>query len=153
MKIILPSELELQIRAHGEKSYPHECCGIVAGTVQGETRHATEVRALTNLRETAGGAEFIEAHEGESAANRFFIDPREQMKVERELEKRRLAVLGFYHSHPNVAARPSKYDLDHAWPFYTYIIVSVRNGTSAEMTAWLLRDDRSAFDDVPIEFS
>jgi proteasome lid subunit RPN8/RPN11 len=55
-------------------------------------------------------------------------------------------LLGFYHSHPDHPARPSQYDLDHAWPFFSYIIVSVREGKPELMTSWRLKDDRSAFD-------
>ena len=55
-------------------------------------------------------------------------------------------LLGFYHSHPDHPARPSQYDLDHAFPTFSYIIVSVRGGTPEDMTSWRLRDDRSAFD-------
>jgi len=57
-----------------------------------------------------------------------------------------LDLLGFYHSHPDHPARPSQYDLDHAWPFFSYIIVSVRAGRPEAMTSWRLREDRSAFD-------
>ena len=55
-------------------------------------------------------------------------------------------LLGFYHSHPDHPARPSQYDLDHAWPFFSYIIVSVQKGEPQDMTSWRLREDRSAFD-------
>ena len=55
-------------------------------------------------------------------------------------------LLGFYHSHPDHPARPSQYDLDHAWPFFSYIIVSVRGGVPEDMTSWRLQEDRSAFD-------
>jgi proteasome lid subunit RPN8/RPN11 len=55
-------------------------------------------------------------------------------------------LLGFYHSHPDHPARPSQYDLDHAWPFFSYVIVSVQKGESRDMTSWRLREDRSAFD-------
>ena len=68
----------------------------------------------------------------------------------REAEKRATELgadlLGFYHSHPDHPARPSQYDLDHAWPFFSYIIVSVRAAPPEDMTSWRLRDDRSAFD-------
>ena len=155
-RIILPESLTVAIRSHGERAYPHECCGVLAGALGGDVRKVTEIHPLTNLREKENAAKFIEIATGESSANRYLIDPAEQMRVERDLTKRGLDALGFYHSHPNVAARPSKYDLDHAWPFYIYVIVSVRQGQpaeagkSAEMTAWLLRDDRSAFDSVEI---
>ena len=149
-KIILPESLAVAIHLHGERTYPHECCGILAGVLDGEVRKASETHPLTNLREKTTAAAWIEIAAGESAANRYLIDPAQQMQIERELSKRGLDVIGFYHSHPNVAARPSKYDLDHAWPFYIYVITSVRTGQATEMTAWLLRDDRSAFDPVEI---
>jgi proteasome lid subunit RPN8/RPN11 len=55
-------------------------------------------------------------------------------------------VIGFYHSHPDHPARPSQYDLDHAWPFMSYVIVSVLAGVPGAMTSWRLREDRSVFD-------
>lgn len=151
MKLILPREWEQRIRAHGERAYPHECCGILAGKGEGDTRRVFEVHPLANLREQEGAEKIIQTQKGESAANRYLIDPREQMRVERHLEQRGLALIGFYHSHPDVAPRPSQYDFDHAWPFYFYLIVSVRGGKSAGLQAWLLRDDRSAFQKVRVE--
>jgi proteasome lid subunit RPN8/RPN11 len=59
-------------------------------------------------------------------------------------------MIGIYHSHPNAPARPSQFDLDHAWPLYSYVIVSVLDGASDAMTSWLLKDDRSAFDEETI---
>ena len=71
-------------------------------------------------------------------------------KLKPNAEKRatelKVDLLGFYHSHPDHPARPSQYDLDHAWPFFSYIIVSVRSGKPEAMTSWRLREDRSAFD-------
>jgi proteasome lid subunit RPN8/RPN11 len=54
-------------------------------------------------------------------------------------------LLGFYHSHPDHPARPSQYDLDHAWPTFAYVIVSVTAGAAADMTVWWLKDDRTIF--------
>ena len=59
-------------------------------------------------------------------------------------------LLGFYHSHPDHPAEPSQYDLDHAWPVFSYVIVSVRAGKPGEMRSWRLRDDRSQFDEEDI---
>ena len=56
-----------------------------------------------------------------------------------------LEVIGWYHSLPDHPARPSDYDRDHAWPWYSYIIVSVHTGVPQDMTSWRLRDDRSEF--------
>ena len=68
------------------------------------------------------------------------------MKAERSARKQGLKLLGFYHSHPNAPARPSAYDLEHAWPWYSYVIVSIRDGQDEQMTSWVLQDDRSQFD-------
>ena len=62
-------------------------------------------------------------------------------------------LLGFYHSHPDHPAKPSQYDLDHAWPFFSYIIVAVRAGTPEDMTSWRLREDRSAFDEERLTYA
>ena len=56
-------------------------------------------------------------------------------------------LLGFYHSHPDHPARPSQYDLDHAWPTFAYIIVAVAAGRAGDMTVWWLKDDRSTFEE------
>lgn len=73
------------------------------------------------------------------------------MHGEKEARAKGLDVIGFYHSHPNAPARPSQYDLDHAWPFYSYIIVSVQDRAAAAMTSWRLKDDRNAFDPEEIQ--
>ena len=56
-------------------------------------------------------------------------------------------LLGFYHSHPDHPARPSQYDLDHAWPTFAYIIVAVAAGRAGDMTVWWMKDDRSSFEE------
>ena len=61
--------------------------------------------------------------------------------------KRDSSCSGFYHSHPDHPARPSQYDLDHAWPSFSYVIVSVMAGEDKLLTSWQLKDDRSAFDE------
>jgi proteasome lid subunit RPN8/RPN11 len=56
-----------------------------------------------------------------------------------------LEVIGFYHSHPDHPAIPSQYDLDHAWPVYSYIIVSVKAGDSQDLRSWEMEPNRSRF--------
>jgi len=69
------------------------------------------------------------------------------LRVERAADAAGAQLLGFYHSHPDHPARPSQYDLDHALPSFSYIIVSVLAGVAGDMRSWKLRDDRSAFDE------
>ena len=118
------------IRAHGAETYPHECCGALLG---GEGT-ASEAFPLPNTT-------------AEGPRRRFMVGPEDYRAAEQRAAARGLDLLGFYHSHPDHPARPSQYDLDHAWPVFSYVIVSVRKGGSMEMTSWRLRDDRSAFDE------
>ncbi len=86
--------------------------------------------------------------------HRFLITPKAMFQAERLARHERLDVLGVYHSHPNEAARPSEYDRDHAaWTTWSYVIVSVQEGKAAEIRAWKLREDRSAYDEEEVQVS
>jgi proteasome lid subunit RPN8/RPN11 len=118
------------IRAHGVETYPNECCGALYG----RDKLVTATLALPNTTE-------------EGPRRRFMVRPDDYRMAERRATELGADLVGFYHSHPDHPARPSQYDLDHAWPFFSYIIVSVREGTPELMTSWLLKDDRSAFEE------
>ena len=137
------------IRRHGEQGYPAESCGMLLGHADGQLRAVTEVVPLKNLRHDPERAQELLplAEPGrESERNRFLIDPREQLRVEKDARARRLDVLGYYHSHPDHPARPSEYDREHAWPWYSYVILSVEQGTARDLNSWVLTEDRSGFD-------
>jgi proteasome lid subunit RPN8/RPN11 len=154
MTLRLSRGLLRAVRDHAAREYPNECCGMLLGRVEGGAREALEAIPLTNLRAEPGGGEDIlplESPGMESERNRFLIDPREQLRVEKEARARELEVLGYYHSHPDHPARPSIYDRDHAWPWYAYVIVSVERGEAQEVTCWVLTADRSRFDPEPLE--
>ena len=89
----------------------------------------------------------------EELHNRFTISPQAFMQADKAARAADLDILGFYHSHPNAPARPSQYDLDHAWPVYSYVIVAVREGKPALMTSWLLENDRTKFNEQAIVIS
>lgn len=117
-----------EIRRHGAETYPNECCGALYG----RDGIVTATFALPNTTE-------------EGPRRRFLVRPQDYREAERRAGELGVDLLGFYHSHPDHPARPSQYDLDHAWPFFSYIIVSVAGGRPEEMTSWRLLDDRSAF--------
>jgi proteasome lid subunit RPN8/RPN11 len=117
------------IRGHGAETYPNECCGALIG----RDGHVTSTFALPNTTE-------------EGPRRRFLVRPDDYREAEKQARDAGGDLLGFYHSHPDHPARPSQYDLDHAWPFFSYIIVSVRAGAPEDMTSWRLREDRSTFD-------
>ncbi len=100
-------------------------------------RWATEVLALPNAI-------------GEGSRRRFLVRPVDYQAAERRAAELGAELLGFYHSHPDHPARPSRYDLDHAWPVFAYVIVAVEGGEPRALTSWRLRDDRSAFDEEPV---
>src|SRR5438876_4707759 len=87
----------------------------------------------------------------DSAHNRYLIHPLVYRDIERDADKRDVQVLGIYHSHPDVPARPSQFDLDWALPNLSYLIVSVCKGVAVESNSWLLRENRSQFDQEAVE--
>jgi proteasome lid subunit RPN8/RPN11 len=129
MALSLNHVVDADIRRHGAETYPNECCGALYGS----NGVVTATFALPNTTE-------------EGPRRRFLVRPQDYREAERRATELGADLLGFYHSHPDHPARPSQYDLDHAWPFFSYIIVSVAGGVPQDMTSWRLRDDRSTFD-------
>ena len=126
----LTPEIASAIRAHGRETYPHECCGALVG----RDKDVTSTVPLPNITD-------------EGPRRRFRVSDLDYLRVERAADAAGAELLGFYHSHPDHPARPSQYDLDHALPNFSYIIVSVLAGVAGDMRSWKLRDDRSAFDE------
>jgi proteasome lid subunit RPN8/RPN11 len=144
------------IHRHAAVEYPAECCGALVGHADGALKQVTEVAPLSNLRHDAARAgELIPLKQPgrESERNRYLIDPREQLRVEKDARARGLSVLGYYHSHPDHPASPSEYDREHAWPWYSYVIVSVEAGTPGDTRSWVLADDRLRFEAETVDCS
>ena len=129
MALKLNAQVDGAIRAHGAETYPDECCGALIG----RDGIVTETLALPNTTE-------------DGPRRRFKVRPQDYRAAEGRAAQAGAELLGFYHSHPDHPAKPSQTDLDYAWPFFSYVIVSVREGVSGDMTSWRLREDRSAFD-------
>ena len=128
-----------EVRGHGESDYPFECCGLLVGRFEeGGLKVVVETYPISNAREE------------ESKRTRFLIRPEELMRGERHARARGLDVVGFYHSHPDVEAVPSRYDLEHAWPTYSYVVVSVRGGRAVDLRSWEMEPDRSRFNEEEI---
>ena len=72
------------------------------------------------------------------------------MRGEKAAREKDLDIIGFYHSHPDAPARPSQYDLEHAWPWYSYVIVAIKSGEADAMTSWVLQEDRQTFGEEDI---
>jgi proteasome lid subunit RPN8/RPN11 len=134
----ISSELADKIRAHGVQTYPHECCGALLGkdVEVADRRVYREIHALHPLVN----------RRDDSPYNRFSVTSQDVLDAEKSARQQGLEVVGWYHSHPDHPARPSQYDRDHAWPWYSYIIVSVANRIPEEMTSWRLAEDRGEFE-------
>ncbi len=121
------------IKAQGEEFYPNECCGFLLGRLQDAAKEVMTTLAAENAREQ------------KEQYHRFLIPPDAYLRCEKIARAQNMDVLGFYHSHPNAEALPSRFDLEHAWPWYSYVIVAVRKKAAKEVTSWVLQDDRSKF--------
>ncbi len=127
------------IEDHARETYPEECCGFLIGPT-GEPRRIGEVRRATNVVP-------------ENRARRYVIDPKETFTIEKSLTGSGLEILGFYHSHPNHPAVPSEFDRGHAWPWYSYVILSIVDRRPKGLRAWTLDEGRETFqpDELTVE--
>lgn len=131
--LVIQAAAGVGIRRHGQEAYPHECCGALIG----RDHVVTEALALPNSTD-------------EGPRRRFLVRPVDYLAAERRATALEAELLGFYHSHPDSPARPSRYDLEHAWPTFAYVILAVDRATPGALTSWRLREDRSAFDEEPV---
>jgi len=119
------------MRAHGEETYPHECCGVLVG------RSAVGVdEVFVNIVESAVR---VGNTRTDSPRNRYNIAPQELVKIQRQARESGLDIVGFYHSHPDHPAQWSSTDLAGAhWLGCSYTITSVAKGIAREMNSFLL---------------
>jgi proteasome lid subunit RPN8/RPN11 len=130
------------LRAHGEETYPHECCGVLLGKSENGGNH---VRALVRAGNTRT----------DSAHNRYNIAPGELIKIQRQARQQGLDIVGFYHSHPDHPAQWSTTDFAEAhWLGCSYVITAVEKGTAKVTNSFLLtgtEEDNKQFNDEEIE--
>ena len=125
------------IHEHASEAYPEECAGALVGMDAGGMKVVVDVWRAENTHE-------------EERSRRFLIEPLKIKEFEERAAERDLDVLGFYHSHPDHPAEPSEYDRDHAWPGWSYVIASVSKDNVEDMRSWVLKDDRSGYEEEPI---
>lgn len=137
----LNPEHQAAIYRHAEAAFPDECCGAMFGRANGVTREIVELRELENT------------WDAKERRRRFLITPVEYIRVEQEADDLGLTLIGFYHSHPNAEPRPSEFDREHAWPWFAYPIVEVRDGAAVGMRVWQLQDDRGGYDELQLQMA
>jgi len=132
------------LRMHGEETYPHECCGVLLGRMDGDQRIVTSIARCGNTRD-------------DSPHNRYHIDPRELVEIQRESRKRGEDIIGFYHSHPDHPARWSQTDLAEAhWYGCSYAITSGEKGKAETTSSFELSgndENDKKFSEEKIEIS
>lgn len=135
-----PQHLEA-IRTHAESTYPEECCGIMLGHLDGETKTVVEIRSTQNAWNAEAAAEFSMRVGDGSKKHNYAIAPQDMLKAQKEARDRNLSIIGIYHSHPDHPAIPSEMDRAIAWQVYSYIIVSLQQGKAGELRSWCLDDN------------
>lgn len=136
------SHLEI-MRAHAERTYPHECCGLLLGRTVDEVKELVEVWATENAwhEDAPETREFDRDIERTlSSERRYTIAPEEMLAAQRHARDLHLDIIGIYHSHPNCPAIPSECDRVLAWSQYSYIIVAVEGGKAVNVRSWQLDD-------------
>ncbi len=126
------------IRAHMEDAYPHECCGLIIGSVDDGARVAAVARRCRNLNTAR-------------ARDRYELDPKDMLRAQRELDGGPWDIVGIYHSHPDHPSRPSGTDLAHAWAGWSYVIGSVVEGRVASVQSWELADGGDRFEEESVD--
>lgn len=131
--VIIPKRVMRQIQNHAASGYPEEVCGLLLGQWrEADRREVSEAAGIDNVR-------------ADRAGDRFELDPRQHLRVQRRARQQGQAIVGVYHSHPDAAATPSATDqaraveIWHDTPSWSYVIVSVEAGEAAQIASWVLR--------------
>lgn len=139
MTVRLGKILQRRICEQMEESYPNEGGGFLLGELEDKCTVIRDIFQVENVFEEA------------ERYHRYAMTPQDWMRLEDEAEGRGLALVGYYHSHPDSPAIPSDYDREHALPNFLYIITSVEMGRATDMRVWKLQADRSAFDSAELD--
>ncbi len=134
MAIIIPkTELKI-IKKHAAEIFPYEACGGLLGRLEGDDKVIVKVYPAENRF-------------GKIAWDSFEIEPKDMLEMDKISRKENLEIIGFYHSHPNHPAIPSSFDINASWPYYSYVILSVKGNDPenvVDVKSYLMPDKNSA---------
>ena len=152
LQLCMSRDLAEGICRQGAEAFPYECCGALLGrdSASNEKVSAPDESLVGTPREVLGLFPLVNRRD-DSPRNRFAVTADDVRAAEKAAREQGLEVIGWYHSHPDHPARPSDFDREQAWPWYSYVIVSVMNGKPADMTSWRLNDDRQNYSAEGIE--
>jgi proteasome lid subunit RPN8/RPN11 len=125
------------IHAHAKSTYPEECCGLLISS-RGSSKDVVD---SVKMRNAFTGPKH----------DRYHIDPLELFKADREVARKGMTIAGIYHSHPDYPATLSKFDIEHSFPWYSYVVVSVPKGEAGDTRSWLPNEERSSVTEEKIE--
>ena len=137
--LIVPPDVLRAIQSHGEAAYPNEGAGLLLGRAADGSKTLVDIMPLAN--EWEAGEQY----------HRYMIKPQDMLRGENEAARRGLDVVGIFHSHPDHVAEPSAMDRDWALPWFSYVITSIQKAKAVVSRSWLLRDDRSTFDEETMQ--
>lgn len=124
-----------QIHSHAESTYPEECCGLL---ISDRSKHVIESIRIKN------------AYDGPKH-DRYNIDPLELFRADRATAQKGLTIAGIYHSHPDYPATLSKFDVEHSFPWYSYVVISVPKGKAGDTRSWVPKEDRTTAVEETVE--
>lgn len=131
--ITIPGSIINKMIEHSKTEFPHEACGILAG-------NDNKVSAIYKMTNT------------DKSAESFFMDPKEQFSVIKNMRKNNLDMLAIYHSHPSTPARPSTRDIEMAlYPQTSYIIVSLEKRNEPILKAFKIKDSKVEEEKIEID--
>ncbi|HEU4751653.1 MAG TPA: M67 family metallopeptidase [Armatimonadota bacterium] len=147
------------MREHAEAGYPFEICGFLVGGASGNGRAVAEAWPVRNAWEDdpearsrmfaemaeAGGNASAGEWESATARRRFLVAPQDVVAAMKRARGAGLDLVGIYHTHPEHPAQPSAFDRDAAWPEWSYVILSVREGRVAEVRSWVVEGEDGPF--------
>ena len=139
MTVSLPTEMQERIFRQMESSYPNEGGGFLLGDIEGEDIVIRNIVRVDNVFDI------------EEQHHRYAMRPQDWMRMEDAADEQGLALVGYYHSHPDSPAIPSEYDRVHALPNFVYLITSVMAAQAVDSRAWKLKADRTAFVAAPLQ--
>ena len=145
--LILGSEHLEAVYRHGEEAFPNECCGLLVGMADGPDRVVHRVVRARNLNT-------------DRARDRYDLDPADRLRAEEAAQADGLAVVGFYHSHPDHDSYFSRTDLERSEEYqmgepwlpaaYSYLVASIRTGRGVEAKSFIVRDGTAEEEPVQI---
>jgi proteasome lid subunit RPN8/RPN11 len=117
--------------AHAESTYPNECCGVMLGHIDGDSKSVTIAQPLENVSPGSQKA-------------RYELRPEDLLAADREAARQKLDLIGIYHSHPDCDAYFSETDLKHSCPWYSFVVLSVQDGKFHHANSWLPNAEQTA---------